>query len=115
MYTDMLGKYCNFYPEDDCDDIETGRIIGFNPDFGDGELLVYVTSSDRGHSADYYEELLDEGWLIDLMTEESFEMLRRDLRFWYIPVDLFIGLLEKEISSIETSVDESGKIIITKL
>ena len=112
MNKDIIGKYCEFYPTDDSVKREIGKIIGFNPN--NDELLVYVTSSDRGHDGDYYETLLNDGWLIDLMTEESFEMLRRNLRFWYVRIDLFIGFVDNEILSIETTVDESGKIIITK-
>ena len=112
MDRSILGKYCNFYPEEDCDDIETGKIIGFNPN--NDELLVYVTSSDRGHSADNYEWLLREGWEIET-PEEEFELLREHRRFWYVITELFIGTIDNKLISIETTVDESGKIIITKL
>ena len=111
MYKDMLGKYCNFYPEADCDNIETGRIVGFNPN--NDEVLVYVNSSNRGHSADNYEWLLDEGWEIET-PEEEFELLREHRRFWYVNTELFIGTIDNKLISIETTVDESGKIIITK-
>ena len=112
MNKDIIGKYCEFYPDDDSDEREIGKIIGFNPN-NDDELLVYVTSSDRGHEADYYHWLLAEGWEINTI-EEDFEMLRRDLRFWYVNTELFIGTIDNKLISIETTVDESGKIIITK-
>jgi hypothetical protein len=112
MNKDIIGKYCEFYLDDGSDEREIGKIIGFNPNNND-ELLVYVTSSDIGHSGDYYEWLLREGWEIDIL-EELFELLRKDNRFWYVISDLFIGFVDNEILSIETTVDESGKIIITK-
>ena len=112
MNKDIIGKYCEFYPDDGSDEREIGKIIGFNPN--NDELLVYVTSSDRGHSADNYEWLLREGWEIET-PEEEFELLREHRRFWYVIGDLFIGFVDNEILSIETTVDESGKIIITKL
>ena len=112
MNKDIIGKYCEFYPDDGSDEREIGKIIGFNPNNND-ELLVYVTSSDRGHSADYYHWLLAEGWEINTI-EEDFEIIRKDRKFWYVAIDLFIGFVDNEILSIETTVDESGKIIITK-
>ena len=112
MNKDIIGKYCNFYLDHNCDNIETGKIIGFDPNNND-ELLVYVNSSNRGHSADKYERLLREGWEIET-SEEEFELLREHRRFWYVIGDLFIGFVDNEILSIETTVDESGKIIITK-
>ena len=113
MNKDIIGKYCEFYSDDGSDEREIGKIIGFNPNNND-ELLVYITSSNRGHSADSYHWLLGEGWEINTI-EEDFEILRRDIRFWYVISDLFIGLIDyKSIISIETTVDESGKIIITK-
>ena len=111
MDRSIIGKKCEFYPDEDCNVKETGKIIGFNPN--NDELLVYVNSSNRGHSADNYEWLLREGWKIDIL-EELFELLRKDNRFWYVISDLFIGFVDNEILSIETTVDESGKIIITK-
>ena len=111
MNKDIIGKYCEFYLDDGSDEREIGKIIGFNPN--NDELLVYVTSSDRGHSADYYHWLLAEGWEINTI-EEDFEIIRKDRKFWYVAIDLFIGFVDNEILSIETTVDESGKIIITK-
>ena len=112
MNKDIIGKYCEFYPDDGSDEREIGKIIGFNPN--NDELLVYVTSSDRGHSADNYEWLLREGWEIET-PEEEFELLREHRRFWYVIGELFIGTIDNKLISIETIVDESGKIIITKL
>ena len=113
MNKDIIGKYCEFYLDNGSDEREIGKIIGFNPNNND-ELLVYVTSSNRGHIADYYKWLLGEGWEIGIL-EELFELLRKDSRFWYVDIDLFIGLIDdKSIISIETTIDESGKIIITK-
>ena len=111
MNKDIIGKYCEFYPDDDSDEREIGKIIGFNPN--NDELLVYVTSSDRGHVADYYHWLLAEGWEINTI-EEDFEVLRNDHKFWYVAIELFIGTIDNKLISIETTVDESGKIIITK-
>ena len=113
MNKDTIGKYCEFYPDDGSDEREIGKIIGFNPNNYD-ELLVYVTSSDRGHEADSYHYLLGEGWEINTI-EEEFELLREHRRFWYVNTELFIGTIDNKLISIETTVDESGKIIITKL
>ena len=111
MNKDIIGKQCEFYPDEDCNVKETGKIIGFNPN--NDKLLVYVNSSNRGHSADYYKWLLREGWEIET-PEEEFELLREHRRFWYVNTELFIRTIDNKLISIETTVDESGKIIITK-
>ena len=111
MNKDIIGKYCEFYLDDGSGEREIGKIIGVNPN--NDELLVYVTSSDRGHIADYYHWLLAEGWEIET-PEEEFELLREHERFWYVKTELFIGTIDNKLISIETTVDESGKIIITK-
>ena len=111
MNKDIIGKYCEFYLDNGSDEREIGEIIGFNPH--NDEVLVYVNSSNRGHSADNYEWLSIEGWEIET-PEEEFELLREHRRFWYINTELFIGTIDNKLISIETTVDESGKIIITK-
>ena len=113
MNKDIIGKYCEFYLDNGSDEREIGKIIGFNPNNNNDELLVYVTSINRGHSADNYEWLLIEGWEIET-PEEEFELLREHGRFWYVITELFIGTIDNKLISIETTVDESGKIIITK-
>ena len=111
MNKDIIGKYCEFYPDEGSDKREIGKIIGFNPN--NDELLVYITSSDIGHSADYYRWLLGDRWEIET-PEEEFELLREHTRFWYVNTELFIETIDNKLISIETTVDESGKIIITK-
>ena len=111
MNRSILGKQCEFYAEDDLTDRDTGKIIGFNPN--NAKLLVYVNSSNRGHCADNYKWLLGDGWEIET-PEEEFELLKEHKRFWYVSIASFIGFIDDKLISIETTVDESGKIIITK-
>ena len=117
MYTiDILNKICRFANESsDCEAI--GTIVAFrNKPYK--ELLINFLEGGEGHTGPEYDFLKNEtnDWNT-LMTEDEYQELRKSDSLWYVNEDLVISIEEsndnKEV--IQTSVDESGKIIITKL
>ena len=117
MYTiDILNKICRFVKESpDCEAI--GTIVAFkNKPYK--ELLINFLEEDEGHIGPEYDFLTQEtnDWHT-MITEGEYEELRKNGVLWYVNADLVISIEEsndnKEV--IQTSVDESGKIIITKL
>ena len=117
MYTiDILNKICRF--ENDSPDCEAiGTIVAFkNKPYK--ELLINFLEGGEGHIGPEYDFLKNEtnDWNT-LMTEDEYQELRESDSLWYVHEDIVISIEEsndnKEV--IQTSVDESGKIIITKL
>ena len=117
MYTiDILNKICRFANESsDCEAI--GTIVAFrNKPYK--ELLINFLEEGEGHIGPEYDFLKNEtnDWNI-LMTNDEYQKLRDFNNLWYINEDLVISIEESNDNKqvIQTSVDESGKIIITKL
>ena len=117
MYTiDILNKICRFVKESpDCEAI--GTIVAFkNKPYK--ELLINFLEEDEGHIGPEYDFLKKNSndWNI-LMTNDEYQKLRDFNSLWYVNADLVISIEESNDNKqvIQTSVDESGKIIITKL
>jgi hypothetical protein len=78
--------------------------------------LVYTINGNRGHSgAGDYEGIQQDGYNF-YITEKEFKLLRNDSKMWYVSEDYFINIIEVEnnTTNIITTVDENGKILITK-
>ena len=117
MYTiDILNKICRFV-NDDTDSEAIGTIVAFkNKHYK--ELLINFLEGGEGHIGPEYDFLKNEtnDWNT-LMTEDEYQELRKSDSLWYVSEDLVISIEESNDSKqvIQTLVDESGKIIITKL
>ena len=117
MYTiDILDKTCRFVNEDTGSD-STGTIIAFK-NHPYKELLIAFLDGSDGHIGPEYDFLTKEtnDWHT-MITEVEYEELRKNGVLWYVNADLVISIEESNDNKqvIQTSVDESGKIIITKL
>ena len=80
----------------------------------------YVVNSDNslyGHSCAprTYSGMVRDGYEF-YITEEEFELLRDDENMWFVDPSSFIGIIENYDNkpSINITVDENGKIFITK-
>ena len=80
----------------------------------------YVVNSDNslyGHSCAprTYSGMVEEGYEF-YITEEEFELLRKDENMWFVDPFSFIGIIENYDNkpSINVTVDENGKINIIK-
>ena len=80
----------------------------------------YVVNSDNslyGHSFALrtYSGMVREGYEF-YINEEEFEALRQDENMWFVDPFSFIGIIENYDNkpSINVTVDENGKILITK-
>lgn len=118
MYTiDILNKICRFVNESSGSEA-IGTIVAFrNKPYK--ELLINFLEEGEGHIGPEYDFLKNEtnDWNT-LMTEDEYQELRKSDSLWYVNEDLVISIEESndnKLISIQTSVDESGKIIITKL
>ena len=117
MYTiDILNKSCRFI-NDDTDSEAIGIIVAFS-NYPYKELLINFLEGGEGHIGPEYDFLKNEtnDWNT-LMTEDEYQKLRDFDNLWYVNADLVISIEESNDNKqvIQTSVDESGKIIITKL
>ena len=80
----------------------------------------YVVNSDNslyGHScaSRTYSGMIEEGYEF-YITEEEFELLRKDRNMWFVDPYTFINITENGNNqhTINVTVDENGKIFITK-
>ena len=78
--------------------------------------LVYTINGNMGHDCGAsYEGLQQDGYNF-YITEKEFKLLRNDSKMWYVSEHHFINIIEVEnnTTNIITTVDENGKILITK-
>ena len=79
--------------------------------------LVYTINGDMGHNcgAGGYASIQQDGYNF-YITEKEFKLLRNDSKMWYVSEHHFINIIEVEnnTTNIITTVDENGKILITK-
>ena len=79
--------------------------------------LVYTINGNKGHNcgAGDYEGIQQDGYNF-YITEKEFKLLRNDSKMWYVSEYYFINIIgvENNTTNIITTVDENGKILITK-
>ena len=80
--------------------------------------LVYTINGNMGHDCGtgYYEGIQQDGYNF-YITKKEFELLRKDGKMWYVSEHNSISIIEAENNnqpSINVTVDENGKIVITK-
>ena len=78
--------------------------------------LIYTINGDIGHNcgAGDYNSIQQNGYNF-YITEKEFNLLRKDHKMWYVSEHHFINIIENDNNtSIITTVDENGKIVITK-
>ena len=80
--------------------------------------LVYTINGDMGHDCGVNDcEGIQQDGYIFYITEKEFQLLRNDHKMWYVSEHSFINIIEVENNnkhSINVTVDENGKILITK-
>ena len=88
--------------------------------YGSSNDYYYLVNSDNslyGHSCAprTYSGMVREGYEF-YINEEEFEALRQDENMWFVDPFSFIGIIENYDNkpSINVTVDENGKILITK-
>ena len=79
--------------------------------------LVYTINGNMGHDfgVNDYEGLQQDGYNF-YITEKEFQLLRNYHKMWYVSEHHFINIIENDnnTTSINVTVDENGKIFITK-
>ena len=103
------------YKEYDSSSIVEGYVLAKRD--SKNHYLIYTINGDIGHNCgvgDYNSIQQRDGYEF-YISEEEFELLRKDERMWYVSEHHFINIIENDNNtSIITTVDENGKIVITK-
>ena len=104
------------YKEYDSSSIVEGYVLAKRD--SKNHYLVYTINGNMGHDCgvgDYNSIQQRDGYEF-YISEEEFELLIKDERMWYVSEDYFINIIEVEnnTTNINVTVDENGKILITK-